>query len=166
MEMNYFRNILIVPTSLNKQIDTSIHGVFFAPCLNSINQLVKRGRGTGGASLCGLCVQSSGLFIYYFASCEIVFNFLNQITAKPKRATSRGDFKNLKHLQASVKSVRFCALCFALANQHSLIEHKWHPISMEKSYPTLTLILTRLDSALAHAFGTGRETETHWTRID
>lgn len=38
----------------------------------------------------------------------------------------------------------------------------------ENSYPTLTLILTltRLDSALAHAFGTGRETETHWTRID
>lgn len=82
MEMNYFRNILIVPTSLNKYID--IHGFFFAVCLNSINQLVKRGRGTVGAGQC-VCVQSSGLFIYYFASCEIVFNFLNQITAKPKQ---------------------------------------------------------------------------------
>lgn len=55
MEMNYFRNILIVPTGLNKYVDIDMCFFFLAtPCLNSINQLVRRGRGRGaGACMCG-----------------------------------------------------------------------------------------------------------------
>lgn len=46
MEMNYFRNILIVPTGLNKYVDIGMCFFFLAtPCLNSINQLVSWGRG-------------------------------------------------------------------------------------------------------------------------
>lgn len=76
MEMNYFRNILIVPTGLNKYVDIGM-------CFFSRYSLFKFNQSACQLGAWYVCVvQSSGLFIYYFVSCEIVFNFLNQITAE------------------------------------------------------------------------------------